>query len=308
MKQWLAFGLLGIIWGSSFLLIKVAVEDLGALPLVSIRLLLGAGLMGFYLWWAGYPLPASRSDVRKLVVVGVFNVALPFVLITYAEESIDSSLATVLNSAVPLFSLVFAHFAVADEKLTRYKVLGLLVGYLGIIVLTWEGLQSAEASSIRGQAAMLGAVISYGGAVAYMRAQLRHVVPITIAGYSLIVGALIVIPLTLFVGNIPPAAAISERAWAAVLMLGTVNTVVAYFLFYYLIGEWGARASLVTYTFPPIGISLGAIFLGEDIGPSLLLGAALILGGIVVVNYRARPARAVTLSVTPPQPSSQAAD
>lgn len=304
MKQWMAFWLLGLIWGSSFLLIKIAVDDLGTLTLVATRLGIAALLMGIYLWWAGYGLPASRQDAFSMVVVGIFNVALPFTLITRAEESIDSSLATILNSSVPLFSLIIAHFALQDEKLNRNKVIGLIIGYVGIIILMSRGLSEASSSPIEGQLMMVGATFSYACAVIFMRAKLRHVVPITIAGYSLIVGALIMIPLAVLGGNLPQLDQVGTDALLAISVLGTVNTVIAYFLFYHLIGQWGARATMVTYTFPPIGITLGALFLDEPIDARLILGAVLILGGIVAVNYKGRAAKGVTVAVTPPQPAA----
>ncbi|HLA42150.1 MAG TPA: EamA family transporter, partial [Aggregatilineales bacterium] len=143
MKQWLAFWLLGLIWGSSFLLIKIGVEELDVFQLVSFRLLVASGLFVIYLIVAGYKLP-SRRDLPAIVFVGFFNVALPFSLITRAEQSIDSSLATTLNSTVPLFSLVIAHFFLGDDRLTRYRILGLLIGYAGVIVLVSRGLKNAE--------------------------------------------------------------------------------------------------------------------------------------------------------------------
>jgi drug/metabolite transporter (DMT)-like permease len=307
MKQWIAFWLLGLIWGSSFLLIKIAVEDLGTLPLVAARVGIAAVCMAVYLVWAGYGWPGSRRDAISMIVVGIFNVALPFSLITRAEESIDSSLATVLNSSVPLFSLVIAHFALQDEKLNRNKIIGMLVGYVGILILMSRGLSEADSSPLAGQAMMIAATISYACAVIFMRARLRHVVPIKIAGYSLIIGALIMIPLAVVSGDIPALDQVGGDALRAILVLGVVNTVIAYFLFYHLIGQWGARATMVTYAMPPIGITLGALFLDEPIDIRLIFGALLILGGIVAVNYKGRAARGVTVAVTPPQPASRGA-
>ena len=108
MKNWLMFWSLGVIWGSSFLLIKIAVDELEPLPLVSIRIGLAAMLMGAYLWWSGRKLPRTRREMLALLYVGVMNTAVPFTLITWGEQDIDSWLATVLNSTVPHFTLVFA--------------------------------------------------------------------------------------------------------------------------------------------------------------------------------------------------------
>lgn len=293
MKQWIAFWLLGLIWGSSFLLIKIAVDELDTLPLVSIRVGLAALLMAGYLAATKRHLPASWSDRLAILFVGFFNIAVPFTLITRAEESIDSSLATVLNSSVPLFSLVIAHFVLSDEKLNRYKILGLVIGYAGIVMLTFRGLSDSKSSPLQGQVFMIMAVASYAVAIVFMRARLRHIEPITTAGLTLIVAALILIPVTLVSeSNLGDRLAhVSAETIAAVITLAVVNTVCAYFLFYHLIGEWGARASMVTYVFPPVGIALGAIFLNEVIDERLILGSGLILAGIVAVNYKPQALR-----------------
>lgn len=288
MKHWAMFWLLGLIWGSSFLLIKIVLEELHTLPLVSIRIGLAAFLMVIYLTVTQRAIPASWADRLGILFVGIFNIAVPFSFITHAEESIDSSLATVLNSSVPLFSLVIAHFALTDEKLNRYKLLGLLIGYVGIITLTSRGLNDAEGSPLEGQLFMIGAVISYAVAVVFMRRRLRHLEPISIAGQTLVVAAFILIPLTLVadpsgVQDIPN---IGLQTLLAIVTLAVVNTVCAYFLFYNLIGAWGARATMVTYVFPPVGITLGAIFLNEAVDARLILGSALILAGIFAVNYK----------------------
>lgn len=287
MKQWIAFWLLGLIWGSSFLLIKIAVDELETLPLVSIRVGLAALLMAIYLAATKRHLPHNWVDRLGILFVGFFNIALPFTLITRAEESIDSSLATVLNSSVPLFSLIIAHFSLSDEKLNRYKVLGLVIGYAGILLLTFRGLSNSKSSPLAGQVLMITAVISYAIAIVFMRARLRHLEPITVAGLTLIAAAIILIPLTLVTeSNLERLTRLSTDTVVAVLTLAVVNTVCAYFLFYHLIGEWGARASMVTYVFPPVGITLGAIFLNEVIDLRLVLGSGLILAGIFAVNYK----------------------
>ena len=303
MKQWIAFWLLGVIWGSSFLLIKIGVEELQVFQLVSIRLLVAGSLFGLYLLIAGYKLPAWR-DLLAIVFVGFFNVALPFSLITRAEQSIDSSLATILNSTVPLFSLVIAHFFLGDDRLTRYRILGLLIGYVGVMVLVSRGLEDAENSPVSGQLMMLGAVICYSVAIIFIRARLRHVQPILVAGLSLVAGAGFVVPIGLVTEGIPVFSTLQTDTIAAIMLLGTVNTVIAYFLFYHLIAEWGARATMVTYVFPPVGISLGALFLGEAVDERLILGSLLILAGIFVVNIKRRAAGRVTIAAVPPRPQA----
>ena len=305
MKQWAAFWTLGSIWGSSFLLIKIAVDELGVFPLVGLRVGIAGVLMLLYLWATGRLALQSRWDVLSVIGIGIFNVALPFTLITRAEESIDSSLATILNATVPLFSLIFAHFVLFDDRLTRERIVGLAIGYIGIVILVSRGLSDTGNSPVSGQIMMLVAAASYAMSVVYIRARLRHIEPIRIAGLSLVVAAIIMVPLSLVTDGVPEFGALSSDTLWAIGTLGTVNTVVAYFLWYYLISEWGARATLVTYTFPPIGVTLGAIFLDEVVDIRLVIGAALILGGIFVVNFSRKPRIPAPTAPVPPNPDGE---
>ena len=303
MKQWAAFWMLGAIWGSSFLLIKIAVEELGVFPLVGVRVGIAGVIMFVYLLATDRISLPKRADWLNVTLIGIFNVAVPFSLITRAEESIDSSLATILNATLPLFSLIIAHFFLHDDRLTRERVAGLVIGYIGIVILVSSGLSDSANNPISGQLLMLVAIISYAGSVVYIRARLRHVESIRVAGLSLIVAALIMAPLSLIFDGAPDVGALSTDTLWAIITLGIINTVVAYFLWYYLIAEWGARATMVTYTFPPIGVTLGAIFLDEKVDIRLVIGGILILAGIFVVNYKRRGRQSV--QTAPPHTSDK---
>ncbi|WP_119069378.1 DMT family transporter [Aggregatilinea lenta] len=299
MKNWLFFGLLGVIWGSSFLLIKVAVDDLTPLPLVTIRIGLAALFMAAFLALTHRHWPQNRRERAALIFVGVMNTAVPFSLITWGEKDIDSGLATVLNATTPLFTLVIAHLALADERIIPQKLLGLLAGFGGVALLASRSAESISPNPVSGQVAVLVASASYAMSAVVIRRYLRGVEPITIAGGSLIVGALVMVVVTPLAVPLPDLDSIGTQTVLAVLTLALLNTVVAYFLFYHLIDVWGAtRTTLVTYVMPPIGLTLGAIFLDETVDWKIVAGAALILAGIVAANWHKR---------TPAPPSPVAA-
>ncbi len=284
MRQWAQFWALALIWGSSFLLIKVAVDEVGAFPLVSVRLGVAAIIFMAYMIATGRKFPAERKDQLALLFVGIFNTAVPFFLISWGETEIDSGLATVLNSTVPLSTLIIAHFVLADEKLNRAKVTGLVVGFLGVFVLVSRSIGESS-GSLFGQGAVLLGSASYAVAVNVLRLRLRHMDQYAVAGWSVVIGAVAIIAATLLtVHPLPNPAEVDAVAILAMLTLGVVNTVLAYFLFYKLIKEWGVRASLVTYAMPPIGVTLGFLLLDEKIDWRLIVGAALILFGIVVAK------------------------
>lgn len=290
MKNWAMFWGLGLIWGASFLLIKVGVEELGPLPLVSVRIGLAAVLMAIFLAVTHRRWPQTRRERLALLYVGLMNTALPFTLITWGEQNIDSGLATVLNATVPLFTLAFAHFALADERISPQKVIGLLMGFAGVAILASRSAESSSPNTLSGQVAVLVASASYASSAIVIRRYLRRVDPFVIAGGSLMIGGITVVTITLLtVRPLPDVGSLSIEAIAAVLTLALLNTVVAYFLFYHLIDAWNAtRTSLVTYVMPPVGVTLGAIFLDETVDWKIVVGATLILGAIIVVNWRKR--------------------
>lgn len=289
MLNWLKFWGLALIWGSSFLLIKMAVDDLGALPLVSIRLGGAAILFFIYLMWTGRKLPQDRIQRAALVFVGIFNTAVPFFLITWGETRIDSGLATVLNSTVPLFGLVIAHFALSDEHLSSLKIAGLLVGFVGVVIVMSQSI-GTEGGDLVGQLAVLAASSSYAVCIISIRVFLRKVDTFTVAGYSTVIGGIVIVLVTLLtVRPLPVPSGANYDSFVAGLILASVNTVVAYFLFFGLIQDWGARATLVTYAMPPIGVTLGYLFLDEAIGWHLVVGTVLIIGGIIVTKRQKQP-------------------
>ena len=294
LKEWGAFVLLGLIWGSSFLWIKIAVAETGPFMLVTFRLLFGlAGLLGFMVWrrqaW-----PRDRRVLLAFLFMGLFNTALPFTLITWGETLIDSSLASILNGTVPLFTIVIAHFWLQDEKITLPRLAGLFVGFLGMVVLVSRDLgPDALRGNVWGQVAVIAASVSYATAIVFSRKNLRGQPPVLQATMVLLFASgmmAIATPLAEQPLNLPE----TGLSWFAIAWLGLLGSCAAYLLFFYLINAWGpTRASLVTYIFPIIGLLLGIVFLNEPADWHLLLGSALIVGGIVVVNIKLRPRRAV---------------
>src|SRR3989304_6711596 len=155
-REWVVFFALGLIWGSSFLWIKIAVQEVDPFTLVSWRLLFGTLGMVAVIVWKRPSFPPQRSIWLALAVLGIINTALPFVLISWGEKSIDSAVASVLNSTVPLFTLVIAHLFLHDEPITARKSVGLLIGFAGVLVLMARdlGIGSLRAA-VAGQAAEL---------------------------------------------------------------------------------------------------------------------------------------------------------
>lgn len=299
MKQWAVFGLLGLVWGSSFLWIKIAVAETGPFTLVAFRVLFGLVGLGLVMLAARQQVKLSRKTLLGFAFMGVFNTAVPFVLITWGEQHIASSLAAILNATTPLFIIVLAHFWLPDEKITLPKLAGLLVGFVGIVVLVSRDFQpevlrdALAGAGLWGQGAVLLAAISYAVAATFSRRHLRGQSPILQSGLMLLFAGAILWTVTPVVEqplNLPD----TGLGWFAIVWLGVLGSCLAYVMFFYLMNAWGpTRASLVTYIFPVIGLFLGIIFLQEPADWRLLVGTALIVGGIGVVNYKPKPKQPV---------------
>lgn len=289
LRDWVLFILLGAIWGSSFLWIKIALEEIGPFALVALRLLFGVlGLLVAVLLWRP-SLPSRRWLWVGLGMLGVTNTALPFVLISWGEQHIDSSVASILNGAVPLFTLVIAHLFLRDERITLRKAIGLLTGFGGVVLLVGRDVgYGAGRDAVLGQLAVLVAAISYASSSVFARRNLHEVSPILQAFASLAV-ADTVVWLAVPVFESPFGLPALPLTWLALVWLGLLGTCVAYILYFYLLQSIGAtRATMVTYVIPVVGVVLGVIFLHERLDWFLGGGAALVIAGIGIVNTRKR--------------------
>ncbi len=289
LKEWVAFTVLGLLWGSSFLWIKIAVENVSPFVVVALRVSFGLISLLAVMYWQRQSIPRDRATLLKYLFMGVFNVVVPFLLITWGETHIDSSLAAILNATTPLFVIVIAHFALHDEKITGPRLLGLIVGFVGVVVLVAQDFDPrALQSDLLGQLAVLLAAASYAVALVFSRRQLRNVRPVVQSTMILMFATAIMWVITPVVER-PVALPAQPLAWVAVLWLGVLGLCAAYLLFFWLNNVWGpTRASLVTYVFPVVGVVLGVIFLAEPLNWNMVLGSALVVGGIVVVNRRPR--------------------
>lgn len=301
MKNWAMFGTVGLIWGSSFLLIKIGVSQLNPLALVSGRTLVASLGFAAMIFLLRKPFPRDRKTLGSLILVGILNTALPFVLITWGESTIDSGLASVLNGTVPLFSLVIAHFLLNDDKIHIGKILGLGTGFVGILLLASRSVDPTHPNPIGGQLAVLCAAISYAFAAVVTKRNLKNVDLTITAGVSMIFAAAMVLTVTLItLRPLPDLAALEPKVVLAVVILGLLNTFVANTFYFRLINNWGAsRTTMVTYTVPPTGILLGALFDNEPIDAKLIIGALLIVGGVALVNLLRPRTKAIQTSPEP---------
>ncbi|HEY8167760.1 MAG TPA: EamA family transporter [Candidatus Limnocylindrales bacterium] len=301
---WILFVALAFAWGSSYFFIKVGVEA-GMLPfnLVGWRLAISVVGLGLLVAVTRSRVPRDPRVLAKIAVMGIVYVAIPFSLITWAEQSIDSALAAILQALTPLFALIIAAVVLHDEPITVNKVGGLVLGFAGAVVILARHVAPAAGvdpgGELTGEIALVLSCLSYAIGATYLRRTIgtrplmpdpvtgpRALRPVEIALPQNIVALLIIAPLAaIFEPASGLAAPPTTDAWVSVIWLGLIGSGIAYLMFYRLINAWGVyRSSLITYVMPVIGILLGVIVLGETIGVQTFIGTAMVIGGVALAN------------------------
>ena len=284
---WLIFIGLGFMWGSSYFFIKIGVDEgLPPLTLVSGRLFFGSLILAAIVLLSREPLPRSARQYGHLLVMSVVNVVLPFFLITWGEQSIDSALAAILNATVPLFVIVVAPLFLPDEHVTLNRVVGLTIGFAGVLILFVPGLGVLEGNSLLGWLALIGSSISYALGNVYAKRNVKGLRPMIPAFFQIGLAFVITTGLALIIERPIGRVVVTPQAFLAVLWLGVVGSAFAYVAYFRILAAWGAtRTSLVAYLLPIVGIALGTL-IGEAITWYRVLGTALIIGGVGLVNSK----------------------
>src|SRR5215208_2668250 len=284
-KHWFVFILLGAIWSSSFMWIKIAVQEIGPITLVAFRVLFGLLFGVVVILVQRVHLPRRLKEWFPLLVLGMTNIAIPFFLISWGEQSIDSAVASILDATVPLFTILIAHYLLRDDKMTVPKVLGLLMGFAGVVILMSKDI-GASFGSLLGQLAVVLASAFYAASAVYARKTTENTSGILRSAGPLVSGTAVMWLATCLVES-PVKIPQLGITWVALLFLGILGSGLAFVLSYYLLHEIGpTRTSMVTYLFPLGGVILGVAFLNEEISWQLLVGAVLIILSLVVANWQ----------------------
>jgi len=291
--------LLAAIWGASYLFIKVAVDEIAPAPMMAARTLLAAAvLIGYIVWRFGRSgaFGELRTAWRHCLVLGVLNAALPFWLIAWGEQHIDSGLAAVVQASVPIFNALLVLRFLPHERLSRTRALGLVIGIVGVAVVT--GIHPEGGSlAILGALAVVLSSLSYAGAGVYGQLAVSGTAGPVLAAGSMLVGGLILLPIALFQ---LPTSTPSLEAIGSVLALSLLGTALAQLILFRMLALHGsARLSLVTYLMPGFALVYGATILDEQLTASMLGGLVLILGGISLASGAVRLPRRSAVTAEP---------
>jgi drug/metabolite transporter (DMT)-like permease len=261
------------------------VQEVGPITLVAFRVLFGLLFGLVVILIQRVSLPGSLKEWGPLLLLGITNIAIPFFLISWGEQVIDSAVAAILDATVPLFTILLAHFLLHDDKMTLPKVLGLLVGFTGVVILMSKDVGSSS-NSVLGQFAVVLASVFYAGSSVFARRTTEET-PGILRSAGPLISATIIMWLATFLVERPVKIPHLGITWISLLFLGVLGSGLAFILAYYLIHEIGpTRTSMVTYLFPPGGVLLGVIFLDEQLSWQLIAGTILIILSLAVVNWK----------------------
>jgi drug/metabolite transporter (DMT)-like permease len=283
------FILLGVIWGSSFLFMKVGLGGLSAPQVAWARLVLGALTLGVFVLIRRERLPRSPRVWAHMTVIAVTFCVVPYLLFAWAEQHVSSGLGSIYNATTPIMTAVAAGLLFRVERLSTLQILGIAVGIGGVVVIIgpWHGLSLGE--DLAAQLALLGATACYGFSLAYMRRFLSDsgTTALTFSFLNIGIGAVIMLLLTPAVALSPVS--LDPAIVVSMLLLGCLGTGVAYIWNQNAVRAWGpTRASTVTYVTPVVGVILGVLLLGERVSWNEPVGALIVFGGILLAQGRVR--------------------
>ena len=286
--EWAMLITLSVVWGGSFFFVGVIVDDLPPLTIVFFRVFIAAATLHLYFKFSGRLMPWTVTAWLAFFGMGLLNNVIPFILIVWGQTQIASGVASILNATTPIFTVLVAHMLTIDEKLTRSRIVGVLIGFVGVAVMIGGGAIADGLSSGVAQLALIGAAISYAFASVFgRRFKQMDIEPYAVATGQVTASAIMMMPIMLLIDQPWTLSMPSAGSIAALIALGTVSSAYAYILYFKILSSAGStNASLVTFLVPVSAIILGIAFLGEVLLPRHLMGLALIIAGLVFVDGR----------------------
>jgi len=281
---------LATLWAGSYTFIKIGVETIPPITLIAARTLIAGSILALIMRMRGIRLPRDRETWRNFTIQACLNSVLPFTLIAWAETSIDAGLAVILNSMTPVFTFLITLFWSRHEATSLRKFIGVVLGLAGTCVIVGNQAFAQVGQELIAQLAVVVATICYAGAAIFGRT-FKGLDPIAPATGSLLSGAAILIPASLVVDQ-PWTLAPSGASVVALVGLAVFSTALAFAIYFRLIHTLGSvGVTAQAYLRAPIGIAIGAYFLGESLSPSAWVGLAFILAGVafMTVPPKARP-------------------
>ncbi len=287
-RTWSELILLGVIWGASFLSIRIALDTIPVVTSVFHRVFWAALALWVVIVLQRQPIPRSPRKWGVFLIMGLLNNVLPFSLMAWGQLHVETGLTSILNAATAIFGVLLAAAFFRDERLTRPRALGVGLGFLGVSITIGLSQFNAFNPGNLGQLAILGGTLSYAFAAIWARIHMNDLSPQIAAAGMLTASALMMLPITLIIDG-PPSFALPLSTWLAIVYYALVATAGAYLLYYRVLQQAGSgNVLLVTLIIPPIAITLGALVRDEALPPRAFIGFAILALGLLILSRSRR--------------------
>ncbi|UVK39114.1 EamA family transporter [Mesorhizobium sp. AR10] len=278
---------LAVLWGASYSFIKIGVETIPPITLIAARTLIAGGILFAILRWRGLVLPGDAASWRRFAFQACLNSVVPFTLIAAAERSVDAGLATILNATSPIFTFLLTALITRHEPVTMRKLFGVGAGIAGICLIIGTEALGGVGQQLWAQLAIVAATVCYAGAAIFGRG-FKGLDPMLPAAGSMLCGAVMLVPLSL-VFDRPWALTPSTASVLALLGLSVFSTALAFCIYFRLIHTLGSVGTTSqAYLRVPIGVGIGAVFLGESLGPMAWWGMGFVVAGVAAMTIPVR--------------------
>lgn len=283
-------GVLALLWGASYTFIKIGVETIPPVTFIAARTLIAGAILLTIIRWRGLAMPGDAATWRRFAFQACLNSVVPFTLIAAAERSVDAGLATILNSTSPIFTFLLTALITHHEPVTARKLVGVGAGIVGICLIIGTQALGGLGHQLWAQLAIVIATVSYAGAAIFGRG-FKGLDPMLPAAGSMLCGAVMLVPLSLIVDR-PWTLAPSAASILALLGLSIFSTALAFVIYFRLIHTLGSVGTTSqAYLRVPVGVGIGAVFLGESLGPAVWVGMGFVVVGVAAMTIPARRTR-----------------
>ncbi|MBI5476941.1 MAG: DMT family transporter [Ignavibacteriales bacterium] len=277
------FILISIIWGSTWFAIKIGLASITPLYGIAIRFAIAAAILAIIMKFKGDKLPFDKVSISQYLNLAILSFSFPFALVYWGEQYIPSGLASVLFGAYPFVVAIGSHYFLPTEKLSYYKIAGIILGFLGIIIIFWGDLKYGSDSAL-GMGAIIISTILQGASLVIVKRKNHHISPMALSLGGMIFGLAIMIPLALIFENFAKLT-FDLSGIGSILYLSTFGTVVTFVTYYWLMHRVEiVYLSLVSFVTPILAVILGSIFLDEILSVQIFIGSIFVLSGILTAN------------------------
>ncbi len=279
------YSLVSLIWGSTWLAIKIGLESIPPFFGVAFRFSIALAILTTILLLQKQRLPLARNDIVLYIQLGVCSYSIPFALVYWGEQYIPSSLASILFAFYPFVVVIFSHFMLHDEQINIFKILGIISGFIGLFLIFGTDFDLDNANS-HGMLAIIGSVILQGISLVLVKRQGKHIPPVAMNVGGMIVGLPIMFGIAFFVESFS-VVRFDAKGILSILYLGTFGTVVTFVIYYWLLKRMQALfLSFISFITPILAVLFGKFLLDETLSPHIFSGAGLVLGGLILANGR----------------------